>query len=266
MGTAHYDFTTKRIPRGMTSRGDYAYKTDSLGASYMKVYRLGILFLPLPFTSNGGGRLVNRYSVVLQISLDEIPPEGKLLSILQTAKWNEDEAEVYINPEGGIGYGGSFGSYDSPKITPNKWHQVGITVDCIEGELTTYLDGLEIQRCKPYEIGKDGRFALQDQICLFGSKVNEESRGCNIKSMTFFNRKLVGPEIWSLYEMELEAGRWQCGMCTVLNSQDSTQCSVCETRRPVSSGSDDWSCTVCTLKNPSHAEFCDACTSPKPNS
>lgn len=43
-----FDFTTGRRPRGMTTRGDCTYKSE-FEKKYLKVYRLGLLFLPLPY-------------------------------------------------------------------------------------------------------------------------------------------------------------------------------------------------------------------------
>jgi hypothetical protein len=43
-----FDFTTGRWPRGMTTRGDMAYKSE-FDKKHLKVYRLGLIFLPLPY-------------------------------------------------------------------------------------------------------------------------------------------------------------------------------------------------------------------------
>jgi len=264
----------------MTSRGDYSFKKD-MGTTYLKVYRLGVLFLALPFQNNSGGRLLNRYSITMEIKLDELP-YGNNQALLQTAKWNEDEAEVYINASGGIGYGDSFGNYESPKMVANKWHLVTITMDCIEGLLTTYLDGVQIQSCKPPEMAKDGRFALQDQVCLFGSNVNEETKGCNIRFMYFHNRKLSGQEVWDLYDTKQQESKWQCVVCSLLNLRDVDVCGACETPRAlveglqsgistllenvVSSGGStgEWKCQSCTLLNSNSLTTCAICDAPRP--
>jgi len=266
LGSALFDFTTGRVPRHMTSRGDYSYKKDG-GKTYLKVYKLGILFLQIPFNSNGGGRLINRYTITLEMRLDSFPPAGKLTSILQTAKWNEDEAEVYVNSEGGIGFGGSFGNTEAAKMSLNKWHLVSITIDAIEGQLITYLDGVLVQSCKPPECVRDGRFSLQDQICLFGSKINEESRGADIKSLTYHNYILSGGEIWDIFENKKAESRWSCKVCSLFNDGDATSCAACDTKREIEGDQEpdqEWSCSVCTLFNPSKVDVCSACGTPKP--
>jgi len=223
--------------------------------------------LGIPFNSNGGGRLINRYSVTMEIRIEQLPPIGKLHALLQTAKWSEDEAEVYINHEGGLGFGSSFGTFDSPKILINKWHLVTITIDCIDGVLETYLDGLLVQQCKPQEAVKDGRFALQDQICLFGSKLNEEMRGIDVKFMLFHNYKLNVGEIWEIFSQKLEESRWQCHFCSLFNEKDNTKCAACESPRLIEGNQNvvkEWSCPLCTLLNASSLEVCSACQTPKP--
>jgi len=265
IGTAYFDFTTGRVPRHMTSRGDYAFKQD-VGSKFLKVYRGGLLFLGVPFGNNGGGRLMNNYSVLMEIKVDELP-YGGLAALLQTAKWNEDEAEVYISGEGGLGFGGSYGAYDSPKILVNKWHLVAITIDCIEGQLCTYLDGVQIQNCKPNEMVKDGRFALQDQICLFGSKISEETRGCNIRFLNFYNRVLSGQDIWDIHDSKQQESKWECSVCSLKNLRDATICAVCDTPRiqnevtetPGILGPNQWQCPTCTFFNPKGVAECGVC-------
>ncbi|MBK9643467.1 MAG: hypothetical protein IPO72_19865 [Saprospiraceae bacterium] len=53
-----YNFTTGRRPRGMTTRGDLAYQSEG-DASYLKVYKGSMLFLPLQFSPNGSGKKLN---------------------------------------------------------------------------------------------------------------------------------------------------------------------------------------------------------------
>lgn len=53
-----FDFTTGRWPRGMTTRGDMAYKSE-FDKKYLKVYRLGLIFLPLPYPNKIDSLLFN---------------------------------------------------------------------------------------------------------------------------------------------------------------------------------------------------------------
>ena len=180
LDSIRYDFNDY-IPRGMTSRGDYAFKDDHVTNSrYLKVYKLGVLFLPIPFGPNAGGKRINRYTVTMHIRL-ELPPHGKLLSLIQTGKYIEEKPIVYINAEGGVGYDGCFSSLSNLFVEQEKWHIVTVTVDTTEGVMNTFIDGKPAATVRSHEIRKDGRFSLDDQICLFGSKIPEETRGADIK-------------------------------------------------------------------------------------
>ena len=141
-----YNFTTGRRPRGMTTRGDLAYQSEG-DASYLKVYKGSMLFLPLQFSPNGSGKKLNQYTVTMEIQLLEpapsaaassfsavasspvlgsaslspslrgldergifdrritsgVPaaasasaPSTSKIALLQTARYNEDAAEIYM--------------------------------------------------------------------------------------------------------------------------------------------------------------------------
>ena len=141
-----YNFTTGRRPRGMTTRGDLAYQSEG-DASYLKVYKGSMLFLPLQFSPNGSGKKLNHCTVTMEIQLLEpapsaaassssavasypvlgsaslspslrgldergifdrrttsgVPaaasssaPSTSKIALLQTARYNEDAAEIYM--------------------------------------------------------------------------------------------------------------------------------------------------------------------------
>jgi hypothetical protein len=73
-----FDFSTGRLPRRISSRGDAVYKTDEVIGKYLSVCPQSMLFATLPAAfvageGSCGGRRLNRYSVVLEIMLEELP-------------------------------------------------------------------------------------------------------------------------------------------------------------------------------------------------
>jgi hypothetical protein len=73
-----FDFSTGRLPRRIASRGDAVYKTDEVIGKYLSVCPLSMLFATLPVAfvegeGSCGGRRLNRYSVVLEVMLEELP-------------------------------------------------------------------------------------------------------------------------------------------------------------------------------------------------
>lgn len=81
-----YNFTTGRRPRGMTTRGDLAYQSEG-DASYLKVYKGSMLFLPLQFSPNGSGKKLNQYTVTMEIQLRLLPPLPRLLQSHRLQCW-----------------------------------------------------------------------------------------------------------------------------------------------------------------------------------
>lgn len=73
-----FDFSTGRLPRRIASRGDAVYKTDEVIGKYLSVCPLSMVFATLPASfvagdGSCGGRRLNRYSVVLEVMLEELP-------------------------------------------------------------------------------------------------------------------------------------------------------------------------------------------------
>jgi len=174
-----FSFTTGAHPYKMQFRGDMAYKVH-LGEKYLKLYRLACLILPIPLRGNGGKR-INRYSLTMDIKIDELPAPGTLQALFSTAQFCETEALVYINAEGALGGKGAFGLGSTARMRAGTWHLVTISVDTIEGEAITYIDGQVCATIKSQDFFKDCKYAIDSKISLFGSNKTEETRGGNIK-------------------------------------------------------------------------------------
>jgi hypothetical protein len=132
--------------------------------------RIGIgsyLTMTHGISANGGGTLVNEYSLQFDISM----PEASLWhAIYQTASDNSDDAELFINTDNFLG-AWRFG-YSTNAIEPGTWYRVIVSVR--NGEFfKIYIDG---------ELWVDGaaqaiddRDALQSVLLIFADNDAEDN-------------------------------------------------------------------------------------------
>jgi hypothetical protein len=77
-------------------------------------------------------------------------------------------------------------------IQPEEWTIVMVTVDCEAGLMHTYINGKLCRTIHSETIAMvDGKYSVGPQICLFGSKVVDETLGSEIKYLWFQNRALT---------------------------------------------------------------------------
>jgi len=256
-----FDFTTGRWPRGMTTRGDMAYKSE-FDKKYLKVYRLGLMFLPLPLSTPN--QRVNQYTVTMEVKFDELPQ--KKAALFQTAQFNEDPAEIYLLSDGTVGIESSTPEKEKPvQVVPNEWAVIVATVDCTAGLIHTYINGKLCKTIAHEEIGMlNGRYSVGQQVCLLGSKSTDETFGANIKYMWFETRALSDTEIMLLNEDIQDEGAWECLNCTFRNKRNVIECGSCGhfNIQTQDMNHDFWACPVCTYNNQG-GEACSICGSAK---
>jgi len=116
---------------------------------------------------NGGGTLVNEYTLQLDIS---IPEGGMYHAVYQTTPASNDDAELFINPDNFIGawrYG-----YSTNDIVPGNWYRVVVSVK--NGQFfRIYVDGNIWVEGAGQEV--DSRDALQSVVVLFGDDDGEDN-------------------------------------------------------------------------------------------
>jgi hypothetical protein len=118
--------------------------------------------------ANGGGSMVNEYSVQLDFA---IPESGKWYSFLQTDPTNASDGDLFIKI-GNNTIGTAATDYSTNAVSANTWYRMVLTVKngefykvYINGEL--WLDGMKQL--------VDGRFALADKLLLFADNDGDDS-------------------------------------------------------------------------------------------
>jgi len=242
----------------MTTRGDMAYKSE-FEKKFLKVYKLGVIFLSLPFTLT---QRVNQYTITMEIKITELPQHK--LALFQTAQYNEDLAEIYLLQDGTLGTDANRVDYKNQvAVKPEEWSMISCTVDCTAGIINAYINGKLCRTIHSEDIGVvDGRYSVGNTICLFGSKVTEETIGADIKNAWFELKTLNDTELLLHYESLLDEEAWQCPKCTVKNPRNSIECSTCGHFNIQTSENELWPCPVCTFLNQGGTS-CSVCGSLK---
>jgi hypothetical protein len=119
---------------------------------------------------NGGGTMVNEYTIMWRVKFVDA---HKWTGLLQTDPANSNDADVFVNTDGGLGQSWS-GRTEPDVIMDNVWHTIVFSMKCGEGGFGRYycdgiylrtnsgegwIDGGSVQTI-------DGNRAL-DVVCLF---------------------------------------------------------------------------------------------------
>lgn len=95
---ARFDFSTGRLPRRVSTRGDVFYKDDLVLGKYLSVCPLSLMFISIPssLTATGsaglcGGNRLNQYTIVLELMLESLPGNGTLYPLFSPSAYAESE-------------------------------------------------------------------------------------------------------------------------------------------------------------------------------
>jgi len=260
--TIRFDFTTGRAPRGMGTRGDYAFKPAD-GRKFVKVFPNSELLLPVQFSKNAGGEALNQYTITMECKLDALPSQRQALFACYKPTAAQTSGVVAVDNTGGVGAGGSYGYDSARKLKKDKWHIVSVSVDCIAGQMITFVDGKLLANIKIQELTKDGPFSLSGQILLFGSRNNKETQGGNCRFLMLETRALSNTDVSNLYETIEWEGSWNCDFCTGRNKASAMRCNICGNDRPSEVSDLGFQCPTCTYINKS-GDKCQVCDTPRP--
>jgi len=153
---------------------------------------------------NGGGRFVNRYTLLMDVRCD-FESSGSLRAVLQTDPFNHDgnEADFLIGAANGLGGPNGLGA-DSQfhgSAAPDQWHRIAFAADLAAEpgrQLSKYIDGVLVgQQSLPG--GIDGRYALGPTALLFtGGLAAEAAASGAVNSIQFVDTWLTPAAIAEL--------------------------------------------------------------------
>jgi hypothetical protein len=140
--------------------------------------------------ANGGGSLVNEYTVVM-----DVRPFGRGLwhCFLQTNQSNSNDGEVFIDQPGRVGVSAT--GYSYPRmLDAGTWYRVAIVVD--NGtRYEIYADGILILDGTAQSV--DGRFSL-DPTVLFFADDNGEDGEIDVSRIALYDEALSAAEVEEL--------------------------------------------------------------------
>ena len=132
--------------------------------------------------ANGGGSLVNQYTVIMDI-LFPTNSAGKARALFVTDYFGNPGEFLATASDGiGLGGGGGFGS-----LSPGVWHRVAIAVDTAS-TTSLFIDGTKVDE-ENTPGGVDGPYAISSLITLFDD-ANTNSQAGYIASLQFQDQKL----------------------------------------------------------------------------
>jgi hypothetical protein len=158
-------------------------KATQIGiGSYLKMTN-GIL-------ANGGGSLVNEYSIQIDFS---VPETGIWHTFYQTEDANTSDGELFTNKTGNT-IGTATTGYSTEAISANTWYRMVITVK--NGEyFKVYLNG-ELWLNSPGQ-DIDGRWGLADALLLFGDNDGDDGV-INCSEVSIWEVALTADEVMEL--------------------------------------------------------------------
>jgi predicted phosphodiesterase len=119
---------------------------------------------------NGGGTLVNRYTLILDVRFEARTAD--YTALLQTTSANSNDADWFLNRGGALGISGNYGGVASD----GEWHRLALVVDAGQGVYKSYIDGQLVQT-QTAGVTLDGRFSLGPVLLLFADNDQETSGG-----------------------------------------------------------------------------------------
>ena len=138
---------------------------------------------------NGGGRLVNEYTLVMDVRINST---GQWHSLFQTNPANVDDCDCCINPSGQVGIAQT--GYSSVTVQASQWYRLTVVVK--NGQrYEIYLNGNLILNGRPQVV--DGRFALKPTLLLFADD-NGEDHDIDVARVTLYSSALTAAEVESL--------------------------------------------------------------------
>ncbi len=220
-----FDFSTGRLPRYTSFRGDYKHQTDEKGIikPYLQILPNSFTMIStrsLPkFHSNLGGKALNQYSITMEMMIEKLndnssefsfsmspgsgtPSTMKNIPLFSLSSYASTDATIWCDSRGKLSLAPALLSISNSKVSSNssivfgRWHVCTFVFDSIEGSISLYLDGsLTCVHTANEWKGLDGPISLGTQFSLFGTKETTMNNGGNIRSLFFQPRCLTSTEV-----------------------------------------------------------------------
>ncbi|MBP9900418.1 MAG: PEP-CTERM sorting domain-containing protein [Verrucomicrobia bacterium] len=202
--TGQWDFNSgdlsATVGTGLAYRGDTAatttFSTATIGGSTANVMSFPATtqtqgyIMTHGIAPNGGGLYVNQYSLIMDIMFPTAS-SGVYRSLFQTAPLNDNDGDLFVNPDNGIGISSSY----QGSVLPDTWHRVAFVFDLTlaANRLNKYVDGTLVGS-QNLSAGADGRWALDTTALLFADEDGETAAGF-VNSIQIHDVALSGNEI-----------------------------------------------------------------------
>jgi len=140
--------------------------------------------------ANGGGSLVNEYTLVMDI---QTYGRGIWHCFLQTSPLNGNDGDAFISPYGHVGVGDT--GYSTPRMLDARtWYRMAFVVDN-GARYEIYADGTRILDGTPQAV--DGRFSLDPTALLFADE-NSEDNEVHVSRIALYDQALSEAEVVAL--------------------------------------------------------------------
>ena len=147
-------------------------------------------------TPNGGGSLVNNYTIVMDV---KIPASSMWYALYQTDITNKNDGDWFVSPSGNIGIGEV--GYTNKALQIEQWYRIAISVS--NGvRYDYYIDGDKALSGNKGTV--DGRFALASKVLFFADE-NSEDNIFDVSDIQIYSEDLSDEEIKSLGGFEHKA-------------------------------------------------------------
>ncbi len=138
---------------------------------------------------NGGGTLVNSYTVVMDVRFHQL---GQWYALFQTDSTNVSDGDWFISSSGKLGIHAV--GYTTKKLVPEQWYRLAASV-ANGNRFDYYINGKKVLTGTPQNV--DERFALSSVILFFADE-NGEDNSIDVSDIKIFSRDLADDEIASL--------------------------------------------------------------------
>jgi hypothetical protein len=178
---------------------------------------------------NAGGVHLNQYTVTMQVMVPRTEGTG-MKALLQTAKWNETPAQLFLHPDSEIGVEGSSWKRNGNSMDRRSWTTVSMSVDVEIGRVEVLINDKEsdpqtLEHCS--DLGQvDGPFSIriddEPRLCLFGDKDPSRTGGMHVLNFALEARSIPMDELREMHR-DLHAGIEKSWAITQPNDGSSVQ-------------------------------------------